>query len=305
MNGSIIITYSDKDSKGFAASISSNIYSVYVASMGILFSVASVVVKNDDNKRNLERLFPFMFIWGLTALSPILSIFLVTKLPISDSNVVTKNIKEQGNGSYKAILEDGRYLPLYFIFIILYFPQSYLFNVLNFNLINTKLRGINIFLYWMGRLPVSYFLSLILDNKKYDQNKRALNSVKFAYVMICLPQLLLLLYYIIQLIVKSKNFEYSLLFIYFFYGCNDSYAGIMTMFMIYQLTQHNANLVPYSIAVCRSFSAVGCALSWSVSLLTKSNFPSIVIIGFSSWLFALHWLRKMLMMERQLLVSKL
>eukprot|EP01056_Protomagalhaensia_sp_Gyna25_P002314 Protomagalhaensia_sp_Gyna_25__2313@NODE_226_length_4287_cov_52_730932_g176_i0_p2_GENE_NODE_226_length_4287_cov_52_730932_g176_i0NODE_226_length_4287_cov_52_730932_g176_i0_p2_ORF_typecomplete_len464_score56_95UNC93/PF05978_16/8_6e12MFS_1/PF07690_16/3_1e11MFS_4/PF06779_14/0_0026MFS_4/PF06779_14/1_3e02Sugar_tr/PF00083_24/0_11Sugar_tr/PF00083_24/23OATP/PF03137_20/0_68_NODE_226_length_4287_cov_52_730932_g176_i023493740 len=70
------------------------------------------------------------------------------------------------------------------------FHQTYLFNGINYRAFNVRTRGLNCFMYWVGRIPAGFFHGHVVDDFRFSSRRRGLHGLTLLLFLVAACQAL-------------------------------------------------------------------------------------------------------------------
>lgn len=170
--------------------------------------------------------------------------------------------------------------------------QTYLFNGINYRAFNVRTRGLNCFMYWMGRIPFGFFHGHIVDDVRFSTRQRGLHATAMMLGLIAICQSLTVIFW---QAVPSGIFDIAIdpsttalaFAAFFLYGGLDNVSQSFALWLFSVLGRRHFERVPHYVAVFRSFQGFGVALAWLLDLNSNTSYYTQFLVCAACWLLAL------------------
>eukprot|EP01053_Blabericola_migrator_P009533 Blabericola_migrator_1__9532@NODE_518_length_7920_cov_188_180568_g396_i0_p2_GENE_NODE_518_length_7920_cov_188_180568_g396_i0NODE_518_length_7920_cov_188_180568_g396_i0_p2_ORF_typecomplete_len663_score76_26UNC93/PF05978_16/2_9e03UNC93/PF05978_16/3_7e14UNC93/PF05978_16/2_4e03MFS_1/PF07690_16/6_3e13MFS_1/PF07690_16/3_4e02MFS_4/PF06779_14/9_6e02MFS_4/PF06779_14/0_0047MFS_4/PF06779_14/2_4e02_NODE_518_length_7920_cov_188_180568_g396_i014003388 len=172
------------------------------------------------------------------------------------------------------------------------FHQTYLFNGINYRAFNVRTRGLNCFMYWIGRIPAGFFHGFVVDDMRFSSHRRGLHGLTLLLTLVAACQCLTVFFWSavppgrFDVMVDPSNA--ALAFVAFFlYGGLDTVSQSFALWIFSCLGRRHPTRVPHYVALFRSFQGFGVALAWFLDLNSFASYHTQFLVCAITWLAAL------------------
>eukprot|EP01055_Gregarina_sp_Pseudo9_P004781 Gregarina_sp_Pseudo_9__4780@NODE_49_length_4858_cov_49_896867_g46_i0_p2_GENE_NODE_49_length_4858_cov_49_896867_g46_i0NODE_49_length_4858_cov_49_896867_g46_i0_p2_ORF_typecomplete_len676_score198_80MFS_1/PF07690_16/1e14MFS_1/PF07690_16/2_7e03UNC93/PF05978_16/8_4e14UNC93/PF05978_16/3_4e03SpoIIIAC/PF06686_11/0_23_NODE_49_length_4858_cov_49_896867_g46_i0782105 len=172
------------------------------------------------------------------------------------------------------------------------FHQTYLFNGINYRAFNVRTRGLNCFMYWVGRIPAGFFHGYVVDDMRFSSHRRGLHGLTLLLFLVATCQCLTVFFWTavpqgrFDVMVDPANA--ALAFVAFFlYGGLDTVSQSFALWIFSCLGRKHPSRVPHYVALFRSFQGFGVALAWFLDLNSFATYNTQFLVCAITWLMAL------------------
>lgn len=209
----------------------------------------------------------------------------------SASKVFVGNASRELRALVQTMQERNVQFMIMFSFASL-FHQTYLFNGINYRAFNIRTRGLNCFMYWIGRIPAGFFHGYVVDDMRFSSHRRGLHGLTLLLLLVATCQCLTVFFWTavpegrFDVIVDPANA--ALAFVAFFlYGGLDTVSQSFALWIFSCLGRKHPSRVPHYVALFRSFQGFGVALAWFLDLNSFASYNTQFLVCAVTWLTAL------------------
>ncbi|EZG67300.1 putative transmembrane protein [Gregarina niphandrodes] len=180
------------------------------------------------------------------------------------------DVRQDLRALWEATQERSMQLLLVFAFASL-FHQTYLFNGLNYGLFNVRTRGLNCFMYWLGRIPAGVIHGHVVDDFRFSVRHRAWNACSLLLFYVALGQALVVTFYLTMPpgtfdVAGDPTYAALAFATFFLYGGLDTVSQSLALWLFSVLGRNHPHKVPHYVAVYRSVQGFGVAMAWLLDL---------------------------------------